>query len=558
MSSPPPPHDLLEERLAQLELVCTYSHRWHVAELQNLVRSQDVEMTTCTKCSSCYKDATEPSWSSPWMAKMTRLSKHSWTDSTFLKRAVPHFTFRPAAAHSPLLSSQGAGSIAQLEDSEFEFIPSSPYQPSSPPISDIAHDTPSVLPYGSPMSEALSSPSPSPLPLDAEIESVAPPEEGSPELNGSRPPSPDTAMEVIEDVSVEILDEEPPSPPLQVCPDHPEDASSLPTSTSSEAPVVENAEDALLAEDLSDVFEETEEPMVSVAPSEAGLTQLVIESGEDSKSEGLASAMTAEQVTVQEDMDVDVVGESRSEADEPVLLTSERRSQSAVPPTPSPQASQTEGHTSPPPPTPPAPPVFFPLALPPSAFILPPRPSTEVFIPAVLAPIGKSPQYSLDVVTTEPRSLTTNEWLNPEFSLNRNYTLPFAKSLPLDQQRRLKLGKSLRKKDKVPETRKDGIDDWTPLGINKWGVSIRANPLWKRVSRATKTMSTRDWNVCILSCSEFWVSQRHLGGLHGVAPHPSVGAHRTAQRSRQVELSAAQKAAGARKCVQDALGLSLR
>jgi chromatin modification-related protein VID21 len=498
------------------------------------------------------------------MAKMTRLSKHSWTDSTFLKSAVPHL---PSALLLILLysHSQGAGSIAQLADSEFEFIPSSPYQPSSPPISDIAHDTPSVLPYGSPMSEALSSPSP--LPLDAEIDFVAPPEEGSPELGDSRPPSPDTAMEVIEDVSIELPDEEPPSPPplLQVDPDRPEDASPLPPSISSEAPVAETGADALLAEDLSDIFEDTEQTMVSVDLLEAGPTQLVIESSdEDSKSEGLTSPVTTEQVTVQEDMDVDVVGESRAEADEPVLLTPERRSQSAVTQSPSPQPSQTEGRTSPPPlpPSPPALPLFGPLALPPSAFILPPRPSTEVFIPAALAPIGESPQYSLDLATAEPRSLATNEWLNPEFSLNRNYTLPFAKSLPLDQQRRLKLGKSLRKKDKekdkVMESRKDGIDDWTPLGINKWGVSIRANPLWKRVSRATKTMSTRDWNVRILSCPEFCDSQRHLGGLHGVAPHSSVGSHRTAQRNRQVELSATQEAAGTRKCIQDALGLSLR
>jgi chromatin modification-related protein VID21 len=413
------------------------------------------------------------------------------------------------------------------------------------------------------MSEALSSPSP--LPLDAEIDSVAPPEEGSPELGGSRPPSPDTAMEVIEDVSVEVLDEEPP-PPLQVIdPEPPEDASPLAPSTLSDAPVAEAGADALLADDLSDVFEDTEQTMVSVDLSEAGPTQLVIESpGEDSKSEGLTSPVTTEQVTVQEDMEVDVVGESRAEVDEPVLLTPERRSQSVVPLSPSPQASQTEGHTSPPPPppSPPALPFFSPLALPPSAFILPPRPSTEVFIPAALAPIGQSPQYSLDVTTTEPRTLTTNEWLNPEFSLSRNYTLPFAKSLPLDQQRRLKLGKNPRKKDKekdkVPESRKDGIDDWTPLGINKWGVSIRANPLWKRVSRATKTMSTRDWNVRMLSCREFCDSQRYLGGLHGVAPHSSVGAHRTAQRNRQVELSAAKEAAGTRKCIQDALGLSLR
>ena len=495
------------------------------------------------------------------MANMTRLSKHSWTDSTLLKSAVPHL---PSALLLILLytQSQGAGSIAQLADSEFEFIPSSPYQPSSPPISDIAHDTPSVLPYGSPMSEAPSSPSP--LPLDAEIDSVAPAEEASPELGGSRPTSPDTTMEMVEDVSVEVLEEVPP-PPLQVDLDPPDDASPLPPSTSSEAPVAETSADALLVEDLSDVFEEVEQTMVSVTPSEAGPTQLVIESsGEDSKSEGLASPVTTEQVTVQEDMEVDVVGESRAESDVPVLLTPERRSQSAVRPSPSPQASQIEGHTSPspPPPPPPALPFFGPLALPPSAFILPPRPSTEVFIPAALAPIGQSPQYSLDVATAEPRALTTNEWLNPEFSLNRNYTLPFAKSLPLDQQRRLKLGKSLRKKDKekdkVPESRKDGIDDWTPLGINKWGVTIRTNPLWKRVSRATKTMSTRDWNVRILSCPEFCASQRHLGGLHGVAPHSSFGAHRTAQRRWQVELSAAQEAAGTWKRIQDALGLPLR
>jgi chromatin modification-related protein VID21 len=351
------------------------------------------------------------------------------------------------------------------------------------------------------MSEALSSPSP--LPLDAEIDSFALPEEGSPELGGSRPPSPDTAMEVIEEVSVEVPDEEPP-PPLQVDVGRPEDASPLPSPTSSEAPVAETGADALLAEDLSDVFEETDQTMASVAPSEAAPAQLVIEDDDESKSEVLTSPVTTEQVTVEEDMDVDVVGESRAEADEPVLLTPERRSQSAVLPSPSlsPQVSQTEDHTSPPPPPSPPRPFFAPLALPPSAFILPPRPSTEVFIPTALAPIGESPQYSLGVATAEPRSLTTNEWLNPEFSLNRDYTLPFAKSLPLDQQRRLKLGKSLRKKDKAPEGRKDGIDDWTPLGINKWGVSIRANPLWKRVSRATKTMSTRDWNVRISSCPE--------------------------------------------------------
>lgn len=409
----------------------------------------------------------------------------------------------PSISRLTPLSSQGTGSIAQLADSEFDVSP--PYQPSTPgatPFSDVAQDTPSVLPYGSPMSGALSSPSPSPLPLEVEVDSLAPAEYGSPDLGGSRPPSPDTAMEVIEDVSVEVLDEEPPpSPPSIVDTDLPVDASVLPPSTSSEVALAETRADSLLAEDLSDAFEGTEETMDSIAPSEAGLVPPVVESAGDSRSDSFPSPVDTEKIAVLEDMDVDVVGEPRAEADEPVLLTPERRSESAVPL--SPQVSQAEAQTPPSPPPPPPPlPVPAPvLALPPSAFVLPPRPSTEVFIPATLAPIEAPPQYSLDLTTVEPRSLATTGWLNPEFSLTRNYTLPLAKSLPLDQQRRLKLGKSLRKKDKEKDKvdgRKDGIDDWTPLGLNKWGVSIRANPLWKRVSRATKTMSTRDWNVRIL------------------------------------------------------------
>lgn len=399
-------------------------------------------------------------------------------------------------AHSVLFSSQGGGSIAQLADSEFAPSPSRLSSPRETPVSDITHDTPSVLPYGSPMSDALSSPSPSPV--DAEMDSAAPAEDRSPDLDDSRPLSPDASMEVIEDESFEVPDAEP-LPPSTVNSDLPVDVFVLPPSISSEvAPAsAESRPDTVQA----DVFEETEETIGSVAPSEAGLVQLGDEPDEDLRSEGLASPVISEKLTVQEDMDVDIIGEPCTEADEPISITSELRSQSALPQSPPPQDSHIEVQPSPtPPPTVVSAPI---LALPPSAFILPPKPSTEVFIPATLAPIGQSPQYALDLATAEPLSLTTSEWLNPEFSLNRNYTLPSAKSLPLDQQRRLKLGKSLRKRDKEKErgaeSRKDGADDWTPLGINKWGVAIKANPLWKRVSRATKTMSTRDWNVSMFN-----------------------------------------------------------
>jgi chromatin modification-related protein VID21 len=332
--------------------------------------------------------------------------------------------------------------------------------------------------------------------MDEEVEPIAPAEERSPDLTGSRPPSPDTSMDVTEDASFEVPDGEP-LPPPAVDSDILVDVSTQPPSPSSEVAFAQTRAETPQAEVRSDVFEGTE-TMESVTPSEAAPVQLAVPSDEDSGSEGLASPVITESIALQEDMDVDVVGEPLAETDEPVLLATER-SQSAPPSPLSPQASQTEVQLLPPATLAPAPV----LALPPSAFILPPNPSTEVFIPAALAPVGESPQYSLDLVTAEPRSLITSEWLHPEFSLNRNYSLPSAKSLPLDQQRRLKLGKSLRKKekekDKGPENRKDGTDDWMPLGINKWGVTIKANPLWKRVSRATKTMTTRDWNVSIPS-----------------------------------------------------------
>ncbi|KAI9509664.1 hypothetical protein F5148DRAFT_1186196 [Russula earlei] len=387
---------------------------------------------------------------------------------------------------------EGAGSISQLADSESIPSPSRLSTPLVTPVSDISRDTPSALPYGSPMSEALSSPSP--LPLDTEMdESVAPAEDGEPDLDDSAPRSPDTSMEVTEDASSEIPEDEPPFPSM-VDTDRPVDVSAHPPSSSSDIPLAEAHADTSRVDILS-VVEDTDEAMGSVAHSEAGPVQPADESDEDSKSEAfLASPVITERIAAQEDMNIDVVGEPRAPIVEPALVAPG----SAVPPTSQAFQAKAEG----PSPAPPVPPTIVPspiLALHPSAFILPPKPSTEVFIPSALAPISEPNQYALQLASVEPRSLTASEWLNPEFSLNRSYILPPAKTLPLDQQRRLKLGKGLRKKekekDKTPECRKDGSDEWTPLGINKWGVTIKANPLWKRVSRATKTMSTRDWNV---------------------------------------------------------------
>ena len=49
------------------------------------------------------------------------------------------------------------------------------------------------------------------------------------------------------------------------------------------------------------------------------------------------------------------------------------------------------------------------------------------------------------------------------------------------------------------DSKRENKDDWMPMGINKWGATVRANPVYKKVSRASKCLSTRDWNVCSLS-----------------------------------------------------------
>ncbi len=417
-----------------------------------------------------------------------------------------HFVFHV------LFHSQGDGSIAQLADSEF--APSPPHlrtpTPQPPLTPDAPHDAQTVPPPDSPISEALTSPSP--LPPDVEMNAVAPDEDHSSELGDLRLPSSDMSSEHADEPSLELPDEEPSLPLIGDV----EDSADVPVASSIASPEpapVETAADIGMdigadqpqPEALSEPVEVMEEIVAPVTPMETDTDQLAAEITEELIPEALVSPSIAEDIYLQQDtdMDVDAVGEPYIELNESVSPVPEREHSAAAAPTPT--AIQTEAQdlsSLSPAPTPAPTPVPTPapiLALPPSAFILPPKPSTEVFIPVALTPVGESTQYALDSAIPEPRTLTVNEWLSPEFSLGRKYTLPPAKSLPLDQQRRLKLGKNQRKKDKEKdkgtENRKDGIEDWAPLGINKWGVTVKTNPLWKRVSRATKTMSTQDWNV---------------------------------------------------------------
>ena len=407
--------------------------------------------------------------------------------------------------HYVLFQSQEVGSIAQLADSEFAPSPPHLRTPSPQPVltPDAYHDAPTAPLLDSPMSEALTPPSP--LPPDVEMNTVAPEEDHSSDLGDSRHPSPDISLEHVDEPSLELPDEE----PLPLVGDHSEDVDAAPSIASPENISADTGSDTGAdmpqPEVLTEPVEDTEQIVVPVTPIETDSDQLVAEITEESRPEALVSPSVVEDIYLHEDtdMDVDALGEPLIEPDESITPVPEREP-SATPPIPTAYQTEVQSVTAPI------------VALPPSAFILPPKPSTEVFIPVTLTPVGESPQYALDSASPEPRSLTVNEWLSPEFSLSRKYTLPPLKSLPMDQQRRLKLGKNQRKKDKERDKgaeNRNSTEDWTPLGINKWGVTIKTNPLWKRVSRATKTMSTRDWNVSRSFYAKYYHTQRRLGGF---------------------------------------------
>lgn len=132
----------------------------------------------------------------------------------------------------------------------------------------------------------------------------------------------------------------------------------------------------------------------------------------------------------------------------------------------------------------------------------------SLLIPTPTSPVA-DPAFSFDEAESEPPEETPSAASTPvEASRHQNhhhhhhhfnpaYSLPPIKSLPPEYLRK---GKSAKQKKRDKERDKaDGKikDEWTPMGLTKWGATIRANPVWKKVSRATKCLSTRDWGVAI-------------------------------------------------------------
>jgi len=121
---------------------------------------------------------------------------------------------------------------------------------------------------------------------------------------------------------------------------------------------------------------------------------------------------------------------------------------------------------------------------------------------AVSSSAASEPSFSLE--GTFPRPSMSLPLLSPMQSrheFGREYTLPPLKLLPLEYNRKGRSTKLQRKREKGRDKTdgkrdKDGTrDDWYPLGLNRWSATVSANPVWKRVSRASKCLSTREWAV---------------------------------------------------------------
>ncbi|CDO72899.1 hypothetical protein BN946_scf185002.g84 [Trametes cinnabarina] len=102
--------------------------------------------------------------------------------------------------------------------------------------------------------------------------------------------------------------------------------------------------------------------------------------------------------------------------------------------------------------------------------------------------------YTIEGDITEglpDKDVTPEEPFGPE----PPYPLPPLSLLPVEFSRRGKTSKRERKRDKERDKGEPKKEEWAPMSLAKWSAVLRANPVHKKLQRATKCLSTRDWSV---------------------------------------------------------------
>lgn len=123
-----------------------------------------------------------------------------------------------------------------------------------------------------------------------------------------------------------------------------------------------------------------------------------------------------------------------------------------------------------------------------------PRPPIIIMAPSNTS-IG-TPAFTFDdslfVGPEQPKSANSP---TQQHHYQPNYSLPPLKSLPAEFNRKVKPKSRRKEKDNVKEKENGRKEDWFPMGINRWAATLNANPVWKRVSRPPKCLSSREWAV---------------------------------------------------------------
>ncbi|KAI6129121.1 hypothetical protein EDD17DRAFT_1563435 [Pisolithus thermaeus] len=121
-----------------------------------------------------------------------------------------------------------------------------------------------------------------------------------------------------------------------------------------------------------------------------------------------------------------------------------------------------------------------------------------LLIPTPTSPALTAPVFSFENSEPEPTADSPSTPVQAEISRHHfdpAYTLPPPRFLP---QAFLRKGKSSKQRKRDKDKSESRVkEEWAPLGFVKWGALIRANPVHKKVSRASKCLSTRDWGVAI-------------------------------------------------------------
>lgn len=119
-----------------------------------------------------------------------------------------------------------------------------------------------------------------------------------------------------------------------------------------------------------------------------------------------------------------------------------------------------------------------------------------IIIATPSAPPINDQLFQLDMATLPESSMGQTSPPHPHYQSSARYTLPPINVLPPEFVRKAKTLKQ-RKRDKEREKTegKKEKEDLLPLGLSRWAATLSANPVWKKVSRASKCLNSRDWAV---------------------------------------------------------------